>query len=92
MLSPDESLSVGLIDELAAPDAVVDRAVAWCQNLLALPSEAMLSTRRRARADLVALFEKASDEELRGVLDSWFSAETQGVLQTIVARLGKKPA
>jgi enoyl-CoA hydratase/carnithine racemase len=92
MLSPEQSLSAGLVDELVAPDAVVDRSVACCQSLLALPSEAMLSTRLRARADLVALFEKASDEELQGVLDSWFSAGTQGVLQSIVARLGKKSA
>lgn len=89
-LSPDQSVSVGLVDELADPDKVVDSAINWCRSVLALPSEAMLATRRRARADLLALFEHASEEELRGVLDSWFSRETQSTLNTLVARIGKK--
>jgi Delta3-Delta2-enoyl-CoA isomerase len=83
ILSPEQSLSVGLVDELAPADEILERALAWCRNLLALPPEAMLATRRRARADLVTLFDQGSEEELRTVLDSWWSEETQEM------RLGK---
>jgi len=89
ILSPEQSLSVGLVDELAPADEILERALAWCRNLLALPPEAMLATRRRARADLVTLFDQGSEEELHTVLDSWWSEETQGMLHTMVMRLGK---
>jgi len=49
----------------------------------------MLATRRRARADLVTLFDQGSEEELHTVLDNWWSEETQGMLHTMVMRLGK---
>ena len=90
ILSPEEALNAALVDELALPEQVVERAVAWCRNLLELPAEAMLATRRRARADLLAMFEQASDEELRWVLDMWWSPETQATLHALVGRLGKK--
>jgi Delta3-Delta2-enoyl-CoA isomerase len=89
MLSPEQAANVGLVDELASPEEVPERAVAWCRNMLALPAHAMSATRRLARADLTALFENPSEEELHTVLDNWWSEETQGTLRAMVARLGK---
>jgi len=89
-LSPEQAFSVGLVDEIGDADKVVDAALDWCRALLALPSEAMLTTRRRARADLVALFEQPSEEELEEVIESWFRLETQTTLNAIVTRIGKK--
>jgi enoyl-CoA hydratase/carnithine racemase len=90
ILSPEEALSAGLVDEVAPADQVIERALAWCQTLLALPTEAMLDTRRRARADLVALFENAPEEEWRTVSEVWWSTETQSALHAVVERMGKK--
>jgi Delta3-Delta2-enoyl-CoA isomerase len=89
VLSPEQALSAGLVDEVVAVEEVVERAVAWCRGLLALPADAMLATRRLARADLAALFEGGSEEELRAVVDNWWSPETQNVLKALVKRLGK---
>jgi Delta3-Delta2-enoyl-CoA isomerase len=89
ILSPEQALSGGLVDEVVAVDEVVERAVAWCRSMLALPSDAMLATRRLARADLAALFDGGSEEELRSVVDRWWSAETQAVLKALVKKLGK---
>ena len=89
MISPEEALSAGLVDELASPEEVVNRALAWCQRLVELPSEAMSDTRRRARADLAALFND-SEQELRDVLETLWSEETQQKLQAVAANLGKK--
>lgn len=89
ILSPEEALRVGLVDEVTLPDEVAEHALAWCRGLLALPPEAMLGTRRRARADLVALFEEGFEEELRRVLESWWSEETQGALKAVMMRMGK---
>jgi enoyl-CoA hydratase/carnithine racemase len=47
ILDAQRALEIGLVDELADdPEAVVRRALEWCQQLLALPRPAML---RRAR-------------------------------------------
>ncbi len=89
VLSPDEALKVGLIDELATPEQVVERALSWCHNLLALPAQAMLDTRRRARADLVALFDHP-EQELRDAVEAWWSEETQRTLRVVVQKLSKK--
>jgi hypothetical protein len=35
------------------------------------------------------LFEGGSEEELRAVVDNWWSPETQNVLKALVKRLGK---
>jgi enoyl-CoA hydratase/carnithine racemase len=91
LLTPAEAFRVGLVDELVPQERVVARAVEWCRSLLALPPEAMASTRRLARAGLASLFAEGNEEELAGLVDMWFSAETQGALQALVARL-KKPA
>ena len=71
-------------------DVVVDRALDWCRNLMALPPEAMSGTRRLARADLVAVFESDLEPELERVVAAWWSPETQATLRALVDRLGKK--
>jgi len=90
MVSAAEALRIGLVDELAPHGQVVERAVEWCRSLLALPPNAMSATRRMARADLAALFEEGSEEEIAFVLDEWFSEETQGVMREVAERLTRK--
>jgi len=90
LLSPQEAFRLGLVDELTSPENVVDRALEWCQRLVALPTEAMTSTRRRARADLVAIFENNLEPELQRVIEGWWSPSTQGTLRALAERLGKK--
>lgn len=90
LLSPPEAVRLGLVDELTSPEKVVERALGWCQSLIALPAEAMTSTRRRARADLVAIFESNLEPELQHVIEGWWSPSTQGTLRALAERLGKK--
>ncbi|HEV8582504.1 MAG TPA: enoyl-CoA hydratase/isomerase family protein [Thermoanaerobaculia bacterium] len=90
LFPPAEALRIGLVDELAPPERVVERAVECCRSLLALPPEAMAATRRLARAGLASLFAEGNEEELAGLVEQWFSAETQGALRGLVERLKKK--
>ena len=87
-LTPEEALAAGLVDELAEPDALLDRARAWTARLLALPPAAMNRTRMRARAGLVAALQPETDARLAA--EVWFSAETQAGLKALVARLAAK--
>lgn len=91
MVPAEEAFRIGLVDELAPLDEVVGHAVDWANRLLALPPRAMSETRRTARADLVALFERADEGYLEELVDLWFSDETQAALTALVARLtGRK--
>ncbi len=85
LILPDDALSIGLVDELAAPDKVVERALQWCRKHLQLPTHAMLSSRQLARADLHQAFAQADAGEQ--FLDQWFSPQTQKVLQALADRL-----
>lgn len=93
LVTPAEAARVGLVDELVPAEQVVERAVAWCHGLLALPPEAMGRTRRQARADLVGCFDFFAGE-LEQMVESWWSDEAQSVLHGLVERLAskKKPA
>jgi enoyl-CoA hydratase/carnithine racemase len=90
LLTPTEAVAAGLADELVPASAVVERAIEWCQSLTALPPLAMGLTRREARADLVSLFDRVFEEELPRVAETWWSAEAQGVLRGLVAKLAAK--
>jgi len=90
LISGDEALRVGLVDELAAPERVIERAIEWCRSLLALPPRAMAVTRNLARADLVALFEEETGAEVESVLEDWFSEETQRTLRELMEKMAKR--
>jgi enoyl-CoA hydratase/carnithine racemase len=90
VISAAEAARVGLVDELIPLERVVERAVAWCQSLLSLPSQAMTATRYRSRADLAALFDQGIERELDDVIASWWSEEAQSVLRALAEKLKKK--
>jgi enoyl-CoA hydratase/carnithine racemase len=87
MVDAETALRIGLVDELAEVASVVPQAMAWCRQHLALPPEAMAETRRIARADLHEMLGRAMAEPAEDFMARWFSAESQGVLQALVAKL-----
>jgi Delta3-Delta2-enoyl-CoA isomerase len=92
LLSPEEALAAGLVDEVVAADQVIARAVAWCERMLALPKEAMTLTRRQARSDLHVLFASGVDAEVESVIANWWTPATQETLRGLVGRLKKQGA
>jgi enoyl-CoA hydratase/carnithine racemase len=91
LVDPDEALRLGLVDELADLDSVVDRAQAWCQGVLSLPPRAMSETRRLARRDLRALFHGIDEAAVDRMLEHcWYHPEAQATLSELVRRLGKE--
>ncbi len=90
VISAAEAARVGLVDELIPLERVVERAVEWCQSLLALPDQAMTVTRRKARADLVSLFDQSIEREVDQVIANWWSDEAQSVLRALAEKLKKK--
>ena len=80
---------MGLVDEVVPIDEVIPRAVAWTRDLLSCPPIAMAATRRLARAPLRAAFETVTPALLDAIVESWFADETQSVMRTLAAKLGK---
>lgn len=90
LVSAQEARAIGMVDELAPPEQVIEHALAWCRRLLAVPSDACLATRQKARADLVALFDRDLQQEMDYVTTKWWSPSTQATLHALAERLGKK--
>lgn len=90
MMPSEKAKEIGLVDELAEdPVATVARAVEWCRQQLALPRQAMLTTRKMARADLHGFFKVESDLGVDDFVDIWFSDSTQLALRTLLERLAR---
>jgi enoyl-CoA hydratase/carnithine racemase len=92
LVSAEEARAIGLVDELVAPEAVVERAVEIARDYLALPPTAMCRTRELARRDLAAIFAAEQQATWSSFVDDWFSPETQAALAALVARLKSKSA
>ncbi len=89
MISANEALDIGLVDELAPVDQVVQKAIEWCQFHLKLPQHSMQATRTVCREDLVGLFDEADALDLDGFVEFWFNDATQASLKALVASLKK---
>ena len=90
MVNPEEALRIGFVDELAEPDQVAPRAIAWLCALLALPPKAMTTTRATARADLVTAFDAAYRNDIESFVREWFGDESRTTLKAVLAKLKKK--
>ncbi len=90
MIESAEALACGFVDEITGVDQVTQRALHWLDELLALPTHAMLTTRSLARADLAGAYADMDALPLREFTEAFFHPETQAVLQQLVARLKAK--
>ena len=89
MLDSQQALAIGLVDELTDANDVSARALQWLQGLLALPPQAMSTTRLLARSDLINIFADPTRLSVAEFADAWFGAETQATLKALVAKLKK---
>lgn len=55
-IGPAEARDIGLIDDIVAPDAVFDTALAWAQHIAALPTDALRAAK--------AVFGNTADPDL----------------------------
>ena len=90
LVDPGEALRLGLVDEVVPPDDVVPRALGWMGELLARPALARSRTRAMARRGLHEAFDTVTPAFIDSIVEHWFSAETQAVMRTLSAKLGKR--
>jgi len=92
LIKPDYAYDIGLVDQVEEDaESTVKAAIDWCTRLVkTLPKEAMLTTRKIARADLTALFDNFGEADINRFTEGWFSPHTQAGLKKLVEQLGKK--
>ncbi len=86
MVEPQRAYEIGLVDELAEPDAVRARALAVAAELAALPSQTQARTRALVREGLVAALD--SPDQMGDSSDGagWITAETGASFARILKR------
>lgn len=87
MVDSRRALEIGFVDALCPPGQAQAQALDWCRQRLALPRQAMLATRRAARADLAAIFGDADALDIHAMNEAWFSPETRATMTALVERL-----
>ena len=90
LVSPDEALAAGLVDQVVAPEDVVPKALEWCREMLKLPQNAMHATLSVLREDYARMFDSLAPTTREEMTKVWFSEETQRVLKDLVAQLAAK--
>lgn len=87
VLESAEALQIGLVDELAAPEQVIPRAIAWAQALTELPNpRAVQETRSYQRAEILAAFEQI-DDDVKSFGEIWFSEQTRGAMNRLIEQI-----
>ena len=88
LLSPEEALRTGLVDELVKPELLGERARARAEQLGRIPPETYRLTKRRLRRSLREHEGDALDKE---VLAAWSSPETHEAIRAYLEKtLGKR--
>ncbi|TVT56322.1 enoyl-CoA hydratase/isomerase family protein [Amycolatopsis rhizosphaerae] len=81
---PEAALALGLVDELCAPDALLDRAVAVAEELAtAFPADTFRYTKAQVRREVHERLDGLTESEL-GAL--WTAAATDGRIQAFLDR------
>ncbi|MBV8048839.1 MAG: enoyl-CoA hydratase/isomerase family protein [Paludibacterium sp.] len=90
ILTPQQALNIGLVDELAEPEALLDLAVQRLEALLALPAHSMRSTRAISRQDLSNVFTEVDALPVEDFVQAFLDAQTQTALRRVADEIVRK--
>lgn len=86
MIESRKAFELGVIDELAPQDHVVEAALAWLSGMAKLPQAPMRATRAIARADILEALNSFNAAEMEVFVQGWYSEETQSVLHGLFSK------
>lgn len=85
LVGPEQALAWGAVDELVAPDAVLERACAEAATLAALPRDTFASVKRTVRQSALTRIRAAIEDGEDPTLEDWLSAETVEAAKKMLA-------
>ena len=77
LVDPSEALRLGLVDELAGPDAVLDRALDMAAELGAMPSDAYATVKQQLRGPALAAMRRVVESGTDPLAQGWLSSEVE---------------
>jgi enoyl-CoA hydratase/carnithine racemase len=77
LVEPARALELGMLDEIAAPEDVVARALAVANQLGDLPAETFTVVKRQLRGELIAELQRIVAEQDDPLLEGWLSTDTE---------------
>ena len=88
--TPEEAFRVGLIDEIADPDALLERALEVARNLGAMPAARFSLTKLQLRAPSLDRVQRQTPHLDPEVLSGWKAPETHAAIREYVKETLKK--
>jgi enoyl-CoA hydratase/carnithine racemase len=88
MSSPNEALDAGLVDEVVAADAVIDRCRDELAIRLSVPQAARHATKMAIRRDLIREIRRESSQDGQDLLQSWYGEECRQSMGRLIDKLG----
>ncbi|SNT64130.1 enoyl-CoA hydratase [Asanoa hainanensis] len=86
-LRPDEALAIGLVDEVVAPEGLLDAALARAEAFAAIPAVSFAMTKAALRADASRLMAGGSTDE---VIEVWNSPAVRAAISAYLESLAKR--
>ena len=88
LIDADEALARGALDEVVAPDEVLDRALAVARRLSELPTTTYGLVKRQLRGDAIERIERILADESDPLLDAWLGEETATAASSLLRESG----
>jgi len=90
LISPDEALHVGLVDELCDPENLLETTLERIVVASDLYSPQQTKTKQILREQTLNIVKQNFDRDAQLILDSWFSESGQKRLETLYKKLSGK--
>jgi enoyl-CoA hydratase len=88
--SPSDALQVGLVDELAAPENLLARAIDVASRLGAISQRTFAITKAQLRRETLQRAARYTRENEKAIFEVWSSAETREMIEAYLKRtIGK---
>lgn len=87
---PDEALRLGIIDEVAAPEALDARAMELARQFAALPQRTFTLTKRQVRDQIISRAKHYAAELEGDALEIWSDPATHETIRAYLAKTVKK--
>jgi len=90
LFSPEEALTIGLVDELVNPDSIMTAAERRIRKYMALEPNTWQQSKLNIRKELITATSADQSDALKIMLAQWWSPSTRNILKMIIDNLQKK--
>ena len=87
LISPDDALRVGLVDELCETEDILDTTLERISVASSLYSDQQTKTKQILREQTLDIVQQNIDRDAQLILDSWFSESGQQRLESLYSKL-----